>query len=75
MQSPRAEYLLMGAGFAAFDYLRARGEADGDTLSEVTRDLVARHRHGPALFLLGLGWFAVHILRPLAADRPLRYCR
>jgi hypothetical protein len=69
MQSPRAEYLLFGAGFAAFDYMRARGEADGDTLSEVTRDLVARHRLGPAIFLIGLAaasiGFAVHILGPL----------
>lgn len=73
MQSPRAEYLLFGAGFAAFDYLRARGEADGDTLSEVTRDLVARHPQGPAIFLLALtaasAGFAVHILRPLREAR------
>lgn len=73
MQSPPAEYLLFGAGFAAFDYLRARGEADGDTLSEVTRDLVARHPQGPAIFLLILAassaGFAVHILRPLREAR------
>jgi hypothetical protein len=69
MQSPRAEYLLFGAGFAAFDYMRARGEADGDTLSEVTRDLVARHPHGPAIFTVLLfgacAGFRRHILGPL----------
>lgn len=79
MQSPPAEWVLFGAHFAVLDYMRARGEADADTASEVIRDLVARHRHGPALFLLALAGssaaFAVHILRPLAADRPLRYRR
>ena len=73
MQSPPAEYFLFGLHFAALDYLRARGEADADTLSEVIRDQVARHPAGPAVFLLGLAaasaGFAVHILRPLRALR------
>lgn len=38
MQSPPAEWVL-GIGYlAVLDYLRARGEADGNTLSECTRD-------------------------------------
>lgn len=38
MRSPRAEWVLFAAHFAILDYLRARGEADQDTLSEVCRD-------------------------------------
>lgn len=37
MQSPRIEWTLFAAHFIALDYLRARGEADSDTASEVCR--------------------------------------
>ncbi len=46
MQSPPAEWVLDALYFTAKDILRARGEADGDTLSEVVRDLVDRHPRG-----------------------------
>lgn len=50
MQSPPAEWAL-GIGYlAVLDYLRSRGEADGDTLSEVTRNAIARHPAGFAIF-------------------------
>lgn len=50
MQSPPAEWAL-GIGYlAVLDYLRSRGDADGDTLSEVVRDATARHPAGFAVF-------------------------
>jgi hypothetical protein len=50
MKSPSAEWVL-GLGYlGVLDYIRARGEADGDTLSEVTRDLIYRHPLGRAAF-------------------------
>lgn len=69
MQSPRAEWVL-GIGYLGLlDYMRAQGEADGDTISEVTRDLVARHplgSHALALALVvGSYGFHRHIVRPL----------
>ena len=54
MQSPPVEW-VMGIGYlAAIDYIRSRGEADGDTLSEVTRNFVRRHPRGDVLFTVGL---------------------
>lgn len=69
MKSPGAEWVL-GIGYlAAIDYIRARGEADDDTLSEVIRGHVAKHPHGERLFaaaLLTSGiWFHHHITTPL----------
>lgn len=50
MQSPPVEWVA-GIGYLAFiDYIRSRGEADGDTLSECTRAIVRAHPLGPALF-------------------------
>lgn len=69
MKSPGAEWVL-GIGYlAALDVIRAHGEADDDTLSEVLRGHVARHPHGKRLFaaaVLSLGiWFHQHITSPL----------
>lgn len=38
MHSPKAEWSLLAAYFVALDVMRARGEADADTLSEVIRN-------------------------------------
>lgn len=69
MQSPPAEWLIFGAHFVALDYLRHKGDGDGDTLSEVTRNLVAKHPRGRVLFSAALAVGAValheHIVRPL----------
>jgi hypothetical protein len=58
---------LFGAHFVALDYLRARGDADSDTLSEVVRDLTRRHPRGEQIFTasLVLGALALrrHIIR------------
>lgn len=69
MKSPGAEWVL-GIGYlAAIDVIRAHGEADSDTLSEVIRDVVGKHPHGERLFavaLLASGiWFHRHITTPL----------
>lgn len=69
MQSPPAEWVLGLSYLALLDYLRARGDADGDTLSEVVRDLVARHPRGETIFtgVVVLGGYALHrhIVNPL----------
>jgi hypothetical protein len=69
MQSPSAEWTLAIGHLAVLDYLRARGDADHDTISEVTRNLVARHPRGEAIFTAaligGALWFHAHIVRPL----------
>jgi hypothetical protein len=68
MQSPPAEWLLFGAHFVVLDYLRSRGDADSDTLSEVVRDLTKRHPRGEQAFTVALiaGAIALrrHIIRP-----------
>ena len=69
MKSPAAEWTL-GIGYlAVLDLIRAHGEADADTLSEVLRNLVARHPNGERLFAAGLlvGSIALyrHIVDPL----------
>lgn len=68
MQSPRAEWAL-GIGYLAIlDYLRARGDADGDTASECVRELVERHPRGQLAFtaavVLGAFAFHRHIIHP-----------
>lgn len=75
MQSPRAEWVL-GIGYLALlDYMRAQGEADGDTISEVIRDLVARHPFGShalaAALVAGSYGFHRHIVRPLTPRRTI----
>jgi hypothetical protein len=67
MQSPPVEWTL-GIGYLALlDYLRARGEADDDTLSEVVRNLVRRHPAGDVAFTVvlfaGAELLRRHILR------------
>lgn len=49
MQSPRAEWAL-GIGYlAAIDYVRNYGDPDGDTLTEVVREMFGTDtRHGRA---------------------------
>ncbi len=55
MQSPRIEWAL-GIGYLGLiDYLRDRGEPDGDTLSEVIRHVFAVHTpRGRAAFTIAL---------------------
>lgn len=54
MQSPPAEWAL-GIGYlAVLDYVRSRGDADGDTLSEVVRGYVDRHPAGRPAFAAAL---------------------
>ena len=69
MHSPRAEWSLFVLHFAALDWWRHRGDGDGDTASEVIRELVVRHPHGRAIFTVGLAAAAVgfhrHIVAPL----------
>jgi hypothetical protein len=67
MQSPPVEWTL-GIGYLALlDYLRSRGDADGDTLSEVVRDAMRKHPQGERIFTAGLivGAFALreHIIQ------------
>jgi hypothetical protein len=50
MQSPPLEWTLAIGHLAVLDYVRARGEADRDTLSECVRDLIERHPGGRAVF-------------------------
>lgn len=68
MQSPKVEWTLFVAHFAVLDYIRARGEADHDTASEVIRGYVDSHPAGRAIFTTALTGAAVifwrHILRP-----------
>ena len=63
MQSPPAEWAL-GIGYlAVLDYLRSRGEADNDTLSECVRDLTERHPRGRAAFTVAYSLGAVALWR------------
>lgn len=69
MKSPPVEWAL-GIGYlAAIDIIRAKGDPDDDTLSEIIRGHVDRHPHGERLFaaaLLTAGiWFHHHITSPL----------
>lgn len=69
MQSPRIEWTMEAIRLFGLDYLRARGEADGDTASEVVRELVAAHPHGrrllAAALVAGGVIFYRHIVDPL----------
>lgn len=69
MQSPPAEWAIAIGHLAVLDYMRSRGDADHDTLSEVTRGLVERHPRGELIFTAALAggalWFHRHIVRPL----------
>lgn len=50
MHSPPMEWTLAIGHLVVLDVLRARGEADRDTLSEVVRDVVERTPYGRTLF-------------------------
>lgn len=69
MKSPAAEWTLGIAYLGTLDLLRARGEADDDTLSEVIRGLVARHPLGSHALAVALAAGSVafhrHIVNPL----------
>lgn len=70
MQSPPAEWAL-GIGYLVIlDLIRAHGDADKDTLSEVIRDTVARHPRGRPLFAIAVAAGALGFYRHI--DRPLR---
>jgi hypothetical protein len=68
MQSPPIEWALAIGYLGVLDYLRSRGEADADTLSEVVRDAVYRHRHGKAAFTVGLAVGAVALHRHIVRE-------
>ena len=70
MQSPGIEWVLLGAYATAVDAIRAHGDADHDTLSEVLRDLIDRTPYGRAWFVAALvaGGVAFHH----HIDHPLR---
>lgn len=68
MQSPRIEWALMAAHFGVVDYLRDRGEPDGDTASECIRNIFAVHTPGgraafTLTLALGSGMFWRHIVK------------
>lgn len=69
MHSPPVEWTLAVGHLAVLDYLRSRGEADADTLSEVVRNAVARIPHGELVLAAALAggsiWFYRHIVNPL----------
>lgn len=69
MHSPPIEWTLFVGNLAVVDYIRSRGEADHDTLSEVVRNMVEKIPHGEALFTIavfsGAVWLRRHIIRPL----------
>lgn len=74
MKSPAAEWVL-GIGYlAVLDAIRARGEADEDTLSEVVRANVSRHPNGQRIFaaVLLAGGITLyrHIVDPLNKEKP-----
>lgn len=74
MQSPPAEWSLALGYLAILDYLRARGDADEDTFSEVVRGVVTRHPRGRLVFTAALALGAVafhhHIVHPLREGVP-----
>ena len=76
MQSPPLEWTLGIAYLATLDYIRSRGEADGDTLSEVVRDTARRHPKGDLLIGVGL-FLGAEVLRrhPLVEDAAVRLMR
>lgn len=65
MQSPRAEWTLAIGHLAVLDYLRSRGDADSDTLSEVVREAISRHPSGRAIFAAGYAVGSVVLYRHL----------
>ena len=73
MKSPAAEWVL-GIGYlAVLDGIRAHGEADEDTLSEVVRGYVARHPSGQRIFATvllagGIGLYR-HIVNPINKEK------
>lgn len=68
MHSPRIEWTL-GVGYlAVLDYVRARGEADGDTASEVIRELMDRHPLGRVAFTATYTAGAIALWRHLVKE-------
>lgn len=67
VQSPRAEWVLGITYLGVLDWMRSRGDEDGDTISEVVRDLTKRHPRGEQAFTAALIVGAVvlhrHIVR------------
>lgn len=68
MQSPSLEWCLAFGYLGALDYLRSRGDADSDTLSEVCRDAIYRHRRGKAVGTAAYGLGAVLLYRHIFRD-------
>jgi hypothetical protein len=68
MQSPRAEWVLAIGHLAVLDYLRARGEADSDTLSECVRDIIDGHPLGRVAFTATYATGAFVLWRHLVKD-------
>lgn len=71
MRSPSAEWSLLAGYFIALDVLRARGEADADTLSECLRDGFRVHTpRGRTLFTATLAAGAVAFHRHICKEVP-----
>lgn len=69
MQSPRAEWTLGIVYLVVLDWLRARGEADDDTLSEVIRNgCHVETRTGRAAFTVTLAAGAVAFHRHICKE-------
>lgn len=69
MHSPPVEWTLWIGTLAAVDWLRSRGEADNDTLSECVRNGVRRHPRGDLLFGVGV-YVGAELLRRHIVGRP-----
>lgn len=65
MQSPPLELVLDVVHLGARNVIRNAGDADDDTISEITRGVVRRTRGGPLLLALGLAGFWWHIVGPI----------
>jgi hypothetical protein len=73
MQSPPVEWTLAIGYLAALDYLRSRGDADDDTISECLRPHALRHPLGfAAACVVAPVLFHQHITRGHLVDRLIR---
>lgn len=73
MQSPPVEWTLAIGYLAALDFLRSRGDADDDTISECLRPWATRHPFAFAAACVAVPlWFHGHITRDHLLDRAIR---
>lgn len=74
MQSPPLELVLDVMHLGTRNLIRNHGDADGDTISEITRSFVHRYRWGPLIFSVAVfaaaEGFRQHILNQRSSQRP-----